>query len=163
MGLRAIQCPDPGRVTPTKLRAELQAASVPLEPAGLLEPLNCYYSGAAFVVVVAFVGSEWDEAVRQVVAAHVPDPAETPKQRRKREVREVLASRDETIVLLTSANRELFESLREARATINQMRQQLIQAGLPLTVQPLINRTWEQATAAALGRADATIDSEVMP
>lgn len=148
------------RVTPAKLRAELVAAGVPLEPSMPHEPLDCYFSGERFAVIIETTGDQWDATVQQVVGAHVPDAMLTRKQRRKARVREILAGRDELIVLLLSANRELFESLRETRAWNNQLRAQLLAAGLPLTVPVLQNRSWEHATASVVGRADADIDAE---
>lgn len=161
MSLRLVLSPTPGRITPAKLRAELLAAGVPLQPEKPLEPLNCYYSGNHFAVLLPVDTDQWDTTVQQVVAAHVPDQQETKKQRRKRKIRELLGSKDELIALLFAANRELFESLRETRAWCNQLRQQLNSAALPITVPTLQNRTWEQATASVVSRADATIDAEI--
>lgn len=152
--------PAPARVTPAKLRAELLAAGVPLEPAKPHEPLDCYFSGDRFAVIVDADTDQWDAAVQQVVGAHVPDPLEGPKPRRKRRVREVLQKREEQIVLLVAANRELFDALLQTRTRFNTLRQQLIAGGLPLTVQPLPTQTWDEFKDGILARADADIDAE---
>lgn len=82
MKRRAVYCPNPGRVTQPKLRAELEAAGVQLPaPASPLEPLDCHRPSPAEFVVVVVVGDDpddaavFDDAVRRVVAAHEADSA----------------------------------------------------------------------------------------
>ena len=67
MSLRLVLSPTPGRITPAKLRAELLAAGVPLQPEKPLEPLNCYYSGNHFAVLLPVDTDQWDTTVQQVV------------------------------------------------------------------------------------------------
>lgn len=153
--------PPPARVTPSKLRAELLAAGVPLEPAKPYEALDCQSSGGKWAVVILAETDQWDALTRQVVGAHVPDPLETRKQRRKRLLDALIDAQDELqIVLQLAEAQESLKLYQALRLWNNQLRTQLMNAGLPLTVPVLPGKTWAEHKADVLATARAIIDAE---
>jgi hypothetical protein len=82
------------------------------------------------------------------------------KASRKDRVGELIESTGELFVLMLAAHRENLELLQGIRTWCNQLRSQLIAAGLPLTVPQLPGKTWEQYKADVLNRAKAVIDAE---
>ena len=161
--------PAPAWFTDTKLRAELTAAGVPLEPQVGAVILDCQYvdnapTGRVFVVIVDVADvndDQWDATVRQVVAAHVPNARETSKQRRKRLLDQLLNIQEELQVVRQLAEAQeslkLFQSIRTWN---NQLLTQLLAANVPLTINPLPGKTWNQYKADILATAKAIIDAE---
>ncbi len=82
----------------------------------------------------------------------------TPRQQKRKAAKAALRDADNRTLIATRAGlKVIFQSLVETRTAVNQMRSQLVAAGLQLTVPALINRTWEQALAAVEQQIDAEV------
>ena len=82
----------------------------------------------------------------------------TEKQQKRRAAKAALRDAEDRALIATRAGlRAIYQSLTETRTAVNQIRAQLIAAGLPLTVPALINRTWEQVLAAVEQQIDAEV------
>ena len=149
------------RIDAPQLRAELVAAGVPLRPllpGGI--PGDIYLSSDELVVLVEVEpgADQYDAIATQVIQAHVPPADLTLDQIKKRSAKAALRNSEDRALIATRAGLKiLYQSLVETRTTLNQIRAQLVAAGLPLTVPALINRTWEQA----LNAVEQQIDTEV--
>lgn len=156
--------PAPERVTPSKLRAELLAAGVPLEPIVAGVALDCYHadtgSGRVFAVIIDADTDQWDALTRQVVGAHVPDELLTPIQHKKQQVVASLSARDVQSVRLRATLKLIMSVFIETRAAINKLTRELSDAGLNVTQTKLTNRSWEQLEAALATLAEIEVDQE---
>ena len=81
----------------------------------------------------------------------------TEAQQKRRDAKASLTDRSPESVRLLAALRVLYASVVETRHAYNQMRAQLIAAGLPISAPQLVNRTWEQALQAVAQQIDAEI------
>ena len=136
------------QVNPATLKVELVAAGVPSWSDPLDEPA---YAGSSMMVVIVPNGAD-PEVVAEVVANHqdnrtaeqverarakalIVDP--TPKGRRDK-------ARDKLTM----------QAIRSLMAWCNNLRSQLIAAGLPVTVPKLRPRTWEELEEAVRALID---------
>lgn len=126
------------RVDAARLKSELIAAGVPSWAEPLAEP---YYVGNKLMALVVPDGSGI-EIVRNVVLAHVDDRS---TERYLNDLAKRLVD-DQTAEgrFNRARDRLTVEAIQGLMAWCNGLRQQLVDAGLPITVPPLQARTWEQ-------------------
>jgi hypothetical protein len=146
------------QVDPVQLKAELIAAGVPPWSEPLAEP---QYAGSGRMAV--FVPGNADaDLIARVVQNHTD--RRTPAEALAVRLQGLMAGRDPLLRLIRSALGEIYDSLvdtraelQETRAELRRVTQQLIDAGLPvstgITVNPQPNREWGQALQAVLQRA----------
>ena len=148
------------RINSEQLRAELIAAGVPLRAAPVpgFPWMDIIREADTLTMVIDSDSDQYDAIATQVIQAHIPPAELTASQLKRRAARAALRDADDrTLIAVRSGLRVIYQNLTEARTAINQLRSQLVAAGLPLTVQPLINRTWDQALAAVEQQIDAEV------
>lgn len=147
-----IDCPFK-RVDAPRLKAELAAAGVVVVARSVYDGVTAYPDR----IVVNVADGTDPEAVRRVVAEHV-EPAElTPEQYTAQQAKQLVLDQSAEGKFNRARDRLTVEAIQGIMAWCNGLREQLIAAGLPLSVPALQARTWEQLEE----RVREIIDSEV--
>ena len=148
------------RMDAVQLRAELVAAGVVIGP---VDQFQTPFRVAVDKLEIRVADGTDAQVVRQVWQAHQPGPERTAVAIKRDRVKALLDANDEESVRLRAAVKVLFASLVDTRAWCNRLADQLKSAGLPVTVEPMVNRTWQQALQAVAQLVDAEIPEEVKP
>ena len=137
-------------IRPTDFHTALLAAGLPV--------VGVAGSGPTCRIDFAEGATEEQQAQARQMAQAFDWTEPTPAQLKRRAARAALRDADDrTLIAVRFGLRVIYQSLTETRAAFNQIRAQLIAAGLPLTVPALINRTWDQALAAVEQQIDAEV------
>lgn len=136
------------RVDVDRLKSELVVAGVPDWPEPLDEPA---YVGNKLMALLVPDDAEID-TVRRVVLAHVDDRSServlNDLAKRMTDDRSAQGRRDR------ARDKHTMQAIQSLMAWCNNLRSQLIAAGLPVTVPKLQPRTWEELEAAVRALID---------
>jgi len=153
--MHRVVLPKPADLDGAVLREELAAIGAPLvDSIGAIG-----ISGEELILLLG--GKPLPEKLQQiadVVAAHSPPSNEVRQlQQRQKLAKDALNGGDPTQRAARAGLRVLYASVVEMRQWMNDLRQQLLADGAPITVPILSVRTWEQALDAAQQQIDAEV------
>lgn len=130
--------------------------------AQVVQPTRSDGTPGVAMLVVEMPDDVTGEQVQGIVTAATgvtdADQMAWERQRKRQAAKAALRDTDDRVLIaVRNTQKVVFQSLVETRTAFNQLRSQLIAAGLPLTVPALINRTWEQALAVVEQQIDAEV------
>lgn len=150
--MKIVECPLK-RVDWQQLVAEFQAAGIDYDRSSRFGPV--LQTAGKLLVRVA---DETDEAaVLALVAAHVPPPEMTAAEMLLAQARSLSQKRTPDELRLMAILEEVQDAFNVIRAWNNRLVQKLVDAGLPVDMPTLPNRTWEEAQRSIDARVAAKV------